>query len=287
MKTFPPRFGPYELSGRLAIGGFFEVFHATRSSSTRKLALSWVHAFVEAETVATMFEDLNLAAQARHPHLLRLEDFGELEGRSFICTEFVEGVELSRQRLVAPASVAAEVCARLADALEAAHVTGVVHGDVQPNNVMLSRAGDVKLRELGLARSRRAVMPNRGVTIMPLHFLSPEQLRGVPPTFATDVFSLGLLLFQLVTGQRPFEHDSQLRSLKATLDEPVAAERMALVPTPLVPIVERALMKEPLQRFESARVMAEALRAVGGAVRKSQLADWARQLAARRESPNA
>lgn len=275
MKTFPLRFGPYELHGRIAIGGLFEVFHATRSSSTRRLALSRVQPFVEEEIVTTMFEDLNLAAQARHPHLLRLEDFGQLEGHSFLCTEFVDGFDLRPRKVTAPTAVAAEVCAQLCDALQAAHVTGVVHGDVQPNNVMISRSGDVKLRELGLARCRRGVLPNRGVMVVPLHYLSPEQLRGVPQSFATDVFSMGLVLFELATGHRPFEHDSQLRSLKATLDEPVAPELMALLPTPLVPIVERALRKDPFQRYESAHAMGEALRAAGGSVRKSQLADWA------------
>ena len=275
MKPFPQRFGPYELHGRIAIGGLFEVFHATGSSSTRRLALSRVQPDTEEELVTAMLEDLNLAAQARHPHLLRLEDFGQLEGHAFICTEFVDGFDLRPRKVTAPTAVAAEVCAQLCDALEAAHAMGLVHGDVQPNTVMISRSGDVTLRQLGLARCRRGVMPNRGVTVMPLHYLSPEQLRGVQSTFATDVFSMGLVLFELVTGRRPFQHDSQVRSFKAVLDEPVAPELMALVPTPLVPVIDRALQKDPLQRFESAAAMGEALRAAGGRVRKSLLADWA------------
>lgn len=273
--TFPQRFGPYELHGRLSIGALFEVFHATRSSSTRKLVCARVHDFIEPEAIATMFEDLNLAAQARHPHLLRVEDFGQFDGHAFLCTEFVDGVELRPWKVPAPLAVAAEVCAQLCDALEVAHAMGLVHGEVKPNNVMVSRAGDVKLRGLGLARCRRGVMPHRGVTIMPLHYLSPEQLRGVEASFATDLFSLGLVLCELVTGRRPFEHESQVRSLKATLDEPPAPEVMALLPSPLVPIVARALQKSPAQRFESAHEMAEALRAAGGGVRKAQLAEWA------------
>lgn len=276
MANFPQHFGPYELHGRIAIGGLFEVFHATRSSSTRGLALSRVHAQVEDELLATMFEDLNLAAQARHAHLLRVEDFGQLEGYAFICNEFVDGFELRPRRVTAPTAVAAEVCAQVCDALEVAHAMGLVHGDVKPNKVMVSRAGAVKLRGLGLARCRRGVMPHRGVTIMPLHYLSPEQLRGATASSATDLFSLGLVLCELVTGRRPFEHESQFESLKATLDEPPAPEVMALLPSPLVPIVERALQKSPAQRFESAHAMAEALRAAGGAVRKAQLAEWAR-----------
>lgn len=277
MTTLPQRFGPYELHGRIAIGGLFEVFEATRSSSTRRLALARVQSFVDEELIATMFEDLNLAAQVRHPHLLRLEDFGQLEGRSFVCTELVDGFDLRPRKVTAPTAVAAEVCAQLCDALQVAHGMGVVHGDVQPGSVMISRAGDVKLRELGLARCRRGAMSHRGVMVVPMQYLSPEQLRGVPQTFATDVFSMGLVLFELVTGRRPFEHESQLRSIKATLDEPVAPAVMALVPAPLAPIIERALRKEPFQRFESAQAMADALRAACGAVRKAQLAEWAQQ----------
>jgi serine/threonine protein kinase len=275
MQTFPQRFGPYELHGRIAIGDLFEVFEARGSSTTRRLALSRVQPDTEEELVTAMLEDLNLAAQARHPNLLRLEDFGRFDGHSFICTEFVDGFDLQPRKVTAAASVAAEVCAQLGDALHVAHAMGLIHGNVQPNNVMISRSGDVKLRELGLARCRRGVMPNRGVTVMPLHYFSPEQLRGVPQTFATDLFSLGLVLFELVTGRRPFQHDSEIRSLKAVLDEPVAPGLMALLPSPLVPIVERALQKSPLHRFESAHAMAEALRTVSGTVRKSQLAQWA------------
>ncbi|MBM4780357.1 MAG: serine/threonine protein kinase [Archangiaceae bacterium] len=275
MKTFPRRFGPYELHARIAIGGLFEVFQATRSSSTRRLALCQVQSFVDEEVLTTMFEDLNLAAQVRHPHLLRLEDFGQLEGHSFVCTEFVDGFDVRPRKVKASAAVAAEVCAQLCDALQVAHGMGVVHGDVQPGNVMISRAGDVKLRELGLARCRRGAMSHRGVLVVPLHYLSPEQLRGVPQTFATDVFSMGLVLFELVTGRGPFERGSELGRLKATLHEPVAPEVMAQVPPPLVPIVERALQKDPLRRFESAQAMSEALRAAGGPVRKAQLAEWA------------
>lgn len=224
MKTFPQRFGPYELHGRIAIGGLFEVFHATGSSSTRRLALSRIQPEVEEALVTTMFEDLNLAAQVRHPHLFRLEDFGQLEGRSYLCAEFVDGFDLRPRKMTAPAPVAAEVCAQLCDALQVAHAMGLVHGDVQPNNVMISRSGDVKLRELGLARCRRGVMPNRGVMLGPMYYLSPEQLRGLPTTFATDIFNMGLVLFELVTSRRPFQYDGQVRSYRAVLDEPVAPD---------------------------------------------------------------
>src|SRR3954471_19970274 len=188
--------------------------------------------------------------------------------------ELVDGEDLAsilKRSGALPPRQAARITAETARALHAAHQRGIVHRDVKPGNVMINRDGQVKVTDFGIARAvAEAQMTLPGTTLGSVHYFSPEQARGDQTTPASDIYSLGIVLYELLTGRRPWEADSAAAVAMARLAGP-APDPSTLrsgIPTDLVAITRKALATEPAARWSSASSLAAALEAflAGGAV---------------------
>ena len=182
-------------------------------------------------------------------------DYGtDTDGAQFIVMQLVEGDDLAallRERTRLETDDAVRVAIGVASALEAAHRRGLVHRDVKPGNILITDDGEVKVTDFGIARAvAEASMTVTGTTLGSVHYFSPEQARGDEVTGASDVYSLGIVLYEMLTGRRPFEGDSAAGvALKRLNEDPAPPESFVPVPSGLSAIVMRALQREPADRF--------------------------------------
>src|SRR5438309_10739751 len=207
------------------------------------------------------------AAPLNDPNIVSVFDYGQDEAGPYIVMELVDGEDLStviRRTGALPPRQAARIAAEVARALGAAHARGIVHRDVKPGNVMLARDGRVKVTDFGIARAiAEAQMTLPGTTLGSVHYFSPEQARGDQATASSDIYSLGIVLYELLTGHRPWEADSAAAVAMARLAGPApdpSAVRSG-IPSDLVAIDRKALATEPADRWTSASSMAAALEA--------------------------
>ena len=210
----------YELVGLIGAGGMGEVYKAYDKKLDRPVALKLLplHLTDNPDWLRRFRAEAKAASSLNHPHILVVHDIGEFQGRPFIVMEFVEGQTL-RERVDA-GSVAVKdaigIAIQVASALAASHARGIVHRDIKPENVMLRPDGYVKVLDFGLARQMAApeagtlTATEPGTLIGTLRYMSPEQSRGEAAHAPSDVFSLGLLLFEMVTGRHPFHADSTI-----------------------------------------------------------------------------
>ena len=212
--------GGYEVQALIGFGGMGEVYRAHERKLDRPVALKLLPARVagDPERLRRFRAEARAASSLNHPNILVVHDFGALEGRPFMVTEFVEGQTL-RQRIkteAIPLPDAVRIAAQVASALAAAHARGIVHRDIKPENVMLRPDGYVKVLDFGLARQTEGNEPEMvgmtkpGTLLGTPRYMSPEQSRGQPAQPQSDVFSLGLVLFEMVTGRHPFHADSTI-----------------------------------------------------------------------------
>jgi eukaryotic-like serine/threonine-protein kinase len=261
--------GRYELEELVGDGGMSSVFRARDRQLDRHVALKVLHAEYcdDAEYVERFRREARAAAQLSHPNIVTVIDRGEDEGRQFIVFEYVDGEnlkELVRRSGPLPARRAVELALAVADGLGFAHDQGLVHRDVKPQNVLLNDEGEVKVTDFGIARSLEV---ERGVTqtgtvVGTSNYISPEQASGKTVTPATDVYSLGVVLYELLTGDVPFSGESFVAVALRHINEPppdLAASRPDVAPR-LAAAVRRALEKDPGHRFPSMGAFAAELR---------------------------
>src|SRR4051812_24874932 len=262
----------YSLRERIAVGGMGEVHLATDDRLGRLVAVK-VLAAVYADSpdfVERFRREALTAAALSHPNIAQVYDYGVDGPSHFIVMEYAEGQDLAnvireRGRLT-PADavrVAEQVCAALA----AAHRAGVVHRDIKPGNVIVRGDGTVKVTDFGIARARgQASLTDTGMVMGTAAYIAPEQARGEATTPSSDLYSVGILLFQMLTGSVPFEGDTPVAIAMRHLDEPVPlpSSRVADLPADLDEVVVRATAKSPADRYPDADAMAAALRAHEG-----------------------
>ena len=271
--------GPYEVLSTLGTGGMAEVYRAHDNRLGRDIALKVVNEALagDPELVRRFEQEARLAGSLNHPNLVAVYDFGIHEGAPYFITELLKGESL-RQRLSrsrVPVDTALDWGSQLAHGLAAAHAQGVVHRDVKPENVFVTSDGHVKLLDFGIAKlveGSRAegphglledtVTPSGGQTrtgaiLGTPAYMSPEQVRGDGVDARTDIFSLGSVLYEMLSGQRPFPGGSLVESGHAILhDEPPPLENVSPA---LGQLMRRCLSKEPEARIQSARDLAFAL----------------------------
>ena len=212
-------FGPYYLVRRLGVGGMAETFEATRIGAEdfeQRVCLKRVlPAFSDDEAFVSRFRrEAKLAAQLRHTNVVGVVDFGTVEGVHYMALELVDGIDLRSLLTSSPGEkLAPETTALigldLAYALEHAHAT-LVHRDVSPSNILLSRSGEAKLADFGIAKSMDGASATASRSAQgKVPYMSPEHIRGEPVDGRTDLFSLGVVLFEALAGARPFDgaHD--------------------------------------------------------------------------------
>jgi TolB-like protein/Tfp pilus assembly protein PilF len=273
--------GPYEIQAALGKGGMGEVYRAKDARLERAVAIKVLpQPFAEDRARLARFErEAKVVAAMSHPNILAIHDYGIEQGHTFAVMELLDG-ETLRAR-IAPGSLswrrAGEIAVAIADGLAAAHAKGIVHRDLKPENIFLTDDGRVKILDFGLARIKPSSPSGDGPTgtyhpdqtetgtiLGTVGYMSPEQVRGHEADGRSDIFSLGCVLYEMVSGQRAFTGDSAVETMTAILhDEPPdLCDSGKSVPSELNRIIQHCLEKSPDQRFHSARDLAFALRAI-------------------------
>lgn len=270
----PPKLGRYEIAGELGKGAMGTVYLARDPTINREVALKAIPLAAEFEgrdledARARFFREAEMAGRLNHPHIVTIFDAGEDNGTAYIAMERLIGrhlIEHTRSTHLLPAPVAIEIVARLAGALHYAHGQQVVHRDIKPANVMFDApTGELKITDFGIARLTDSGRTRTGIILGTPSFMSPEQLQGHNISGKTDLFSLAVTLYQLLSGQLPFRADSMPALMIRIVEEPHVPIRTIRpdLAAGLDELFDRALAKEPADRFENGAAFAEALREI-------------------------
>jgi serine/threonine protein kinase len=269
------RLGPYEIVAPLGAGGMGEVYRARDPRLGREVAVKVLPSEVarDPERLRRFEQEARAASALNHPNILTVHDVGAAGGTSYLVTELLEGESLRAllRRGALPPQRAVELALQSARGLAAAHEKGIVHRDLKPENLFLTGDGVVKILDFGLARlapeptsasalARAPTVENltgEGAVLGTIGYMSPEQVRGEPADARSDLFSLGCVLVEMLSGKRAFAGESAVDTMHAILhDEPDAAESLAGAPTALGDLVSRCLEKRREKRFQSAADLA-------------------------------
>ncbi len=272
----------YRIIAKLGEGGMGEVYRATDTRLDREVAIKVLppHLAADVEALARFEREAKAVAALSHPNILAIFDFGKVGETAFAAMELLDG-ETLRERLVAgalPPRKALEIAAQVAAGLAAAHARGIVHRDLKPDNLYLTRDGQVKILDFGLARqtdvhgskSQLLAAPTQGPGTEPgavlgtVGYMSPEQVRGETADHRSDLFALGVVLYEMLTGRRAFAHGSAVETMSAILrEEPPEIETLGERFSPaLARLLQHCLEKRPDERFQSARDLAFDLRSL-------------------------
>src|SRR5215831_5305277 len=268
--------GSYRVVKLLGVGGMGKVFLAHDPRLNRSVAIKMLsHDGAEEEERNLRFRQEAFAASAlNHPNILTIYEIGECEGQNYIATEFIDGVTL-RARLSdgeLPMTLALEIAIQLASALSAAHEAGIVHRDIKPENVMIRRDGLIKALDFGIAKhtpegDRQA--PNQletkpGLLVGTAPYMSPEQANGLAVDARSDIWSLGVVLYEMVTGRQPFLGQTPTETISLILQKEPAllASHMPEAPEELERIVTKALTKDREERYQTMKDMLIDLRSL-------------------------
>jgi serine/threonine-protein kinase len=250
--------GRYEVEKLVGSGGMSNVFRAHDRMLERTVALKILHEQYtrDADYVERFRREARSVAQLTHPNIVTVIDRGEQDGRQFIVFEYVEGDNLKDlvNRGPLPVRDAILLTLQVARALAFAHDRGLVHRDVKPQNVLLNDEGQAKVTDFGIARSLDVDgVTQTGTVLGTSDYIAPEQARGQKVNPKTDIYSLGVVLYELLAGQVPFSGDNFVAVAMRHVNEPVPSvlERRSDVPVRLDLLIQRAMAKDPADRFES------------------------------------
>ena len=260
----------YRLERKLGSGGMADVWLAEDQELGRKVAVKILHERYASDTqfVERFRREATHAAGLSHPNVVSIYDRGETGGSYFIVMEYVEGrtlKELIVTRGPCPVPVAISYVRQVLAALRYAHRNGIVHRDIKPHNVLVDHEGRVKVADFGIARAGSSQMTEAGSIIGTAQYLSPEQARGAPVDESSDLYSTGIVLYELLTGKVPFTGETPVEIAMKHLSQVPSApsELRGEIPRDLDLVVLRALAKEPADRYRSAKDMDRDLELVG------------------------
>jgi serine/threonine-protein kinase len=284
----PERIGKYQIVGKLGQGAMGEVFRGHDPVLNRDVAIKRISSGLDAdESLRRRFErEAQAVALLSHPHIITVYELGFEGDQMFMAMELLEGIDLKHamsQRKLGYAEKLGTM-EQICEGLAFAHARDLVHRDLKPANIHILPGGKVKIMDFGLARTAGSDMTSTGTVMGTPHYMSPEQVKGLKADARSDVFALGCVFYELLSGRKPFDAESMHGVLfKVMQDEPAPLAEVAPdVPHPLVQVVERALAKDPAERFQSAGELLAGLRLAraAGAGRPSERSEPERAHAA-------
>jgi len=265
-------FHHYRLQQQLGRGATATVYKATDEKNGSVIALKmltltddWPDDLL-ADAKLRLLREADAAGGLAHPDIVEIREAGVHDGLVYLAMEYVEGVNLGAHAFegrMLPPRLVAEMCARVADALYFAHQRGVIHRDIKPANIVFDqRNRRVRVMDFGVARLENSKATRTGIILGSPSYMAPEQLDARPVTAQSDLFSLGITLFQLLTGMLPFRSDSIAGLMQKIASEPHPPLRVVRpdLPETLSAVIDRALEKDPELRYRSGAEMAQALR---------------------------
>src|SRR5450759_374316 len=275
------RLGPYEVLSPLGAGGMGEVYRAKDSKLNRDVAIKVLPESLskDPDALARFEREAHAVAALNHPNILSIFDFGSHDGIAYAVMELLDG-ETLRDRLSSgalPARKAIDYGVQIAEGLAAAHEKGIVHRDLKPENLFVTKSGRLKILDFGLAKtlSPQVAGPNapttpagtEPATVMgTVGYMSPEQVRGLPVDHRSDIFSFGAVLYEMLSGRRPFAGATSADTMSAILreDPPELSAASGSLPSSLDRLVRHCLEKSPVERAQSAHDLAFELASVSG-----------------------
>ncbi|MDH4270605.1 MAG: protein kinase [Candidatus Aminicenantes bacterium] len=288
--------GRYRVLEKIGRGGMGEVFLAEDTSLHRRVALKFLPPEMQqdAEAHKRFIREARSAAALDHPYICHINEVAEAEGRDFIVMEYVDGQALRAKIGQGPLSIGEtlQIGMEVAEALEAARGKNIVHRDIKPENIMLTRTGHAKVMDFGLAKQMvspekeelggptMTLLTSEGTTVGTLAYMSPEQLRGLPADARSDIWSLGVTVYEMASGVRPFQGQSGFEVSSAILNR-APLPLPAGVPAELGAVVGRCLEKDPAKRYQTAQDLRAALEEIRAGT-ASMWAAWRYRLTRRR-----
>ena len=267
--------GRYEIEEILGRGGMSTVYRATDPNLKRKVAIKLIHPHLtdNPEFIQRFEQEAAAIAQLRHNNIVQVHDFNNAQGIYYMVMEYIAGEtledklqKLNNAHMNMPIDETIKILAKVCDAANYAHERRMIHRDLKPSNVMINLVGEPILMDFGIAkiiggRSHTAT----GAAMGTASYMSPEQVRGDKSDHRTDIYSLGIMLYEMLSGELPFQGDSTFQVMLKHVNEPIPDIRQfdMNTPLPLITILERALAKEPRERYQSAKEMGTALNAAG------------------------
>jgi serine/threonine-protein kinase len=258
----------YEIQSVLGKGGMGTVYKAHDRELDELVAIKTLrHRALWADPLLLdrFKQEIRLARRITHANVLRTHDLGEWNGLKFLSMEFVEGQTLEQlleSEGVLPTPVALWIAKQVCTGLAAAHEVGVIHGDIKPQNIIVEPAGGLKIMDFGSARlTDERGMTGTGTVIGTLGYMSPEQARGLPLSFRSDIYSTGIVLYELFTGSLPFEGDSPLAVVLKHVNNapPLPRSRNPRIDARVAAIITKCIEKDAASRFQSVGELYEAL----------------------------
>ena len=269
----------YEILEEIGKGGMGEVYLAQDTTLDRKVAIKFLPEKMQKDAKARvrLLREAKAAASLDHPFICKVYETGEIDNKAFIVMEYVEGKDL-REKLdegLLPLRDSLQMALEIAEALEEAHKKGIVHRDLKPANIMLTPQGHVKVMDFGLAKQilpkgeeaitktlTQASITEQGAIVGTVAYMSPEQAKGETVDARSDIFSLGILLYEMTSGNHPFSKPSAIETLSSILRDstPPVSVKPKMVNPVLTPILRKALAKEPGDRYQKVGDLAIAIR---------------------------
>ena len=272
----PKKLGKYDILQKIGAGAFADVYKASDTVLDRTVALKIPAPFLLRDPgfVDSFQREARAAANLKHPNIVTIYDLGEIEGVYYIAMEYLPGRtlgDLIKEEGALPLDRALDITEQVAEALDYSHAQGLVHRDVKPSNIIVNDEGHATLTDFGLVKAMaEATLTSKGAIVGTPEYMSPEQAEGKPADRRSDIYSLGIVLYQMLTGKVPFSADSTPATLYAHVHTPLPPLRDSLpdLPPSVEEIVRRLLAKTPEDRYQTAGAFADALRVASEIVAK-------------------